>query len=265
MVKDIQKRAKTLERSLQKVRSKQLNAEKIKDEIRSFVQYYFSDFRTAYIHNGKLENDLITTDAQMQHLLRCAQKRTSISMCKRSIKDIITALHEVELKSIIPAISDKANTFDDIRYSKVLDSLQKINSSAAISYAQAIKDLNDTDRKSWRGTAVEFREALREILDTLAPDEDVKDQPGFKLEPDAKGPTMKQKTIFILKARRLAKNQIKPLTDAINIIEELIGKFVRSVYERSSVATHTLTSKEEVLKIRDYVSLALIDLLEIKL
>ncbi len=264
LVRELQTRAKALERSLKKVRSKQLNTQKTKEDIRSLVQYYFRDFRTAYIQDGNLENDLVTTDAQIQHLLRCAQKRTLLSVCKRNMKDINTALHELELKSIMPVLSEKGNTSDDIRFSKVLDTLQKINSSAAISYEQALKDLNDSDRKSWRGTAVEFREALREVLDKLAPDEDVRAQPGFKLEQDVKGPTMKQKTVFILKSRRLAEKQIRPLTDAINIVEELIGKFIRSVYDRSSAATHTHASREEAFKIRDYVTLALIELLEIK-
>lgn len=101
--------------------------------------------------------------------------------------------------------------------------------------------MRENNRKSYRGTAVEFRESL---LDTLAPGQNVKAQTGFKLEPDAKGPTMKQKTIFVLKARQASKNQIKPLADAVGIVEEFIGKFIRSVYERSSVATHTHTSFE---------------------
>ena len=263
-VLELQKKALALERTFQKVRSKQINSQEIKNGIRSFVQYYFQDFRVAYIQNSRAENDLSITDEYMQDLLRCAQKRTLMSICKRTMKEINTALHELEMKSIMPISSEKISTSDDIRYSKVLDTLQKINSSAALSYEQALRDLNDNNRKSWRGTAVEFREALREVLDALAPDEDVKAQSGFKLEIDTKGPTMKQKTVFILKARQAAQNQIKPLTDAINIVEELIGKFIRSVYERSSVATHTHTSKGEAFKIRDYVTLALIELLEIR-
>lgn len=262
---ELQKRVKTLERAIQKICTKDLNVQNLKDEIRAFVQYYFRDFRAVYLHNGGSEPDLIEADSFMQDLLRCAQKRTLVSIYKRLIKDINKTFHKLELKSLTPALNKQRNISDDIRFSVVLDTLKKINPSAALSYEQAMRDLNENDRKSWRGTAVEFRESLREVLDTLAPDEDIKTQPDFKLESDAKGPTMKQKTVFILKARQVSKNQIKPLTDAVNIVEELIGKFIRSVYERSSIATHTHTSKEEVLKIRDYVSLALMELLEIKL
>jgi hypothetical protein len=88
-------------------------------------------------------------------------------------------------------------------------------------------------------------------------------QPGFKLEKETTKPTMKQKAIFILKLRRKTDAQIKSLSEAIDITETLIGKFVRTVYERSSAGVHTEVSREEVLKIRDYVILVLLELLEI--
>ena len=50
---------------------------------------------------------------------------------------------------------------------------------------------------------------------------------------------------------------------AVSTIEDLLGAFVRSIYTRSSVSTHTATSKGEVLRIRDLVRVALCELLEI--
>jgi hypothetical protein len=58
---------------------------------------------------------------------------------------------------------------------------------------------------SWRGPATDFRESLRETLDHLAPDSAVKAEPGFKLEQNTSGPTMKQKVRFILKKRGVSK------------------------------------------------------------
>ncbi|NBV25323.1 MAG: hypothetical protein EBS05_25845 [Proteobacteria bacterium] len=75
---------------------------------------------------------------------------------------------------------------------------------------------------------------------------------------------MKQKAIFILKSRRPKDPQVKAFGDAIDVVEELIGKFVRSVYTRSSVAVHVADSKEEAKKVRDYVALVLGELLEVK-
>jgi hypothetical protein len=118
-------------------------------------------------------------------------------------------------------------------------------------------------RSSWRGTAVEFREALREVLDQLAPDAEVEAQPNFKREPDTKGPTMKQKAVFILRARRTKKAQVKTFAEAFDVVDGLIGNLARSVYTRSSVAVHVADSREEARKVRDYVSLVLAELLEI--
>ena len=74
---------------------------------------------------------------------------------------------------------------------------------------------------TFRGTASELREALRETLDHLAPDEDVMKAPGFKLERDRKAPTQKQKVRFILRSRRVPKGARKTPEDSVSLIEEL--------------------------------------------
>lgn len=51
-----------------------------------------------------------------------------------------------------------------------------------MAYQQALLDLATPDRLSWRGPATDLREALRETLDVLAPDDEAKAMPGFKLE-----------------------------------------------------------------------------------
>jgi hypothetical protein len=73
--------------------------------------------------------------------------------------------------------------------------------SAALSYKQAIHDLKDDSRVSFRSPALELRETLREILDHLAPDSEVTAEPGYAQEKDRIGPTMKQKVRFIMKKK----------------------------------------------------------------
>ena len=51
---------------------------------------------------------------------------------------------------------------------------------------------------------------------------------------------------------------------AAEAVDELVGAFVRSVYSRSSVSTHTPTDRSEILRIRDWVRLALCELLEVR-
>ena len=74
-----------------------------------------------------------------------------------------------------------AHTEEDDQTIKKLEALVP---SAALSYKQAVLDLNDDSRVSFRGPALELREALREILDHLAPDDEVTAAPGYVQEKD---------------------------------------------------------------------------------
>ena len=56
---------------------------------------------------------------------------------------------------------------------KILDALDRVIPTTALSYKQALQDLNGQNRFSYRGTAAELREVLRELLDYLAPDTEV--------------------------------------------------------------------------------------------
>jgi hypothetical protein len=253
-----------LSRSIAKIRSKQLNSKPIKERVRSFVYDYFKEFRQQYLSAGLIDERLSDIDSRMQDLLRRTQRGTLKSVYLRCLKTLRQSLYDLEVKDLTLA-GERADIAGNGRYRMILDTLVKINPSSALSYEQALIDLQDENRMSWRGTAVEFRESLRELLDTMAPDKDVMGQPGFKLEENTKKPTMKQKAVFILKSRQASEKNIKAFTNAIDVAEELLGKFVRSVYDRSSVGAHTPISKNEVLRIRDYVSLALSELLEIRI
>jgi len=102
-------------------------------------------------------------------------------------------------------------------------------------------------------------------LDHLAPDTDVMDEPGFKLEKDLSLPTMKQKVRFILRKRGLGRTAMQSTETATQAVEEIVGTFIRNVYSRSSVSTHTPTDRNEILRIRDWVKIALCELLEIRI
>ena len=132
--------------------------------------------------------------------------------------------------------------------------------SAALSYKQAILDLKDDSRVSFRGTALELREALREILDHLAPDSKVMSMPGYKQEKDRVGPTMKQKVRFIMKEKGKQSSSETP-EQAVSAFEESIAVFTRAIYERSSKATHGAGDHKTVVQLRRYVVTILHDIL----
>ena len=78
--------------------------------------------------------------------------------------------------------------------------------------------------------ASELREVLRELLDHLAPDEDVRRR--VKLEKDQRRPSMKQKAIFIMKSRGIGETGRKTSEHAVEAIENSVGLLARSVYGR---------------------------------
>ncbi len=262
-LRSIEGELESLHRLIGKVKAKHVNKKKTRETFRSFVYRYFSEARPNLVQEIGGPDGLAGLDAEMQELLRCTQRRAGVNDYRFRLKQARNALSAVELLAV-SAPSVRFSQPADGRVQRILESLRKICEGAAISYEQALMDLADANRKSWRGTAVEFREALREVLDTLAPDENVVKQPGFKFEPETKGPTMKQKAVFILRSRRPKDPQVKTFSDTLDVIEELIGKLIRSVYTRSSVAVHIQMPRGEVLNLRDYVSLVLMELLEVR-
>jgi len=146
---------------------------------------------------------------------------------------------------------------------QIFDKLQAILPSAAASYNQAILDLKDSPRGSTRGTAMELREALREVLDHLAPDGDLQSAPEFKLEAGQSKPTMRQKAHFVLKTRNYPSSMGKAPEDAVELADELAASFVRSVYQVGAVAGHVTSSHLRVNQLKRYVDVALAELLNI--
>jgi hypothetical protein len=144
----------------------------------------------------------------------------------------------------------------------ILETLTRMLPETARSYEQVLLDVVGS-RVSWRGTAVELREVLREVMDHLAPDTKVMAAPGFRLEPDQKKPTQRQKVRFILKARRSASTVVDTTKETLETFEAGIAALARSTYTRGSISTHTATDGTEVRKLKRYVDLVLVELLEV--
>ena len=145
----------------------------------------------------------------------------------------------------------------------IIKNLKMTVSTAAVSYEQVLNDLK-TDRVSYRGTIAELREVLREVLDYLAPDENVMASPNFHCEENQKKPTMKQKVRFILKKRNKGSTASETAEEATSIVDEGIAKLVRATYNRGSLSAHVQgEGKPEVFQIKRYLDSVLCELLEI--
>lgn len=267
MISDLLDQVKALESSLQKNRAVNVNDKTLKKEFIQTASRYFSETRPQIVAILGESEPILSHDQKWQDLIRLAHGNNSKKSYSLKVKSIRKELTEfnVACLSVTAQKGIDGTSFSDLTPSEelILSTLEDVVPSAAASYRQGILDLRGTERISYRGTAAEFREALRETLDYLAPDSDVKSQPGFKLEKDATGPTMKQKVVFILRSRGRKKPQQDSIKKSLDLIENLTGDITRTTYNRASLSTHLETSRAEVQRIKRYTDTIFFDLLEI--
>jgi Predicted pPIWI-associating nuclease len=249
-------------RELNAIKGAQVFSKPTRERLHNIATNYFSTIRPSLINIDGIGAKLERVDEIFQELLSVSRKSASKNKCVRLLRAARQALIEFE-GAIVAGASKASSGARTAADNLIIDSLNDICPSAALAYDQALRDLELQERLSYRGPATDLREALRETLDTLAPDTDVEAAPGFKLEVDAKRPTMKQKVRYILRNRGVGAGQLAAPESAVEGIEGIIGALVRSVYTRSSVSTHVATQRPEVLRIHAWVRLVLCELLEI--
>ena len=145
----------------------------------------------------------------------------------------------------------------------ILTTLERMLPSSADSYEQVLRDIAHGARVSWRGTAAELREVLREVMDYLAPDDKVTTSQGYQQEPGRFGPTQKQKVRFILKARRTGNAAIDTVEGTLQTVDESVAALARTTYTRGAASTHTSPEAGEIRKLKRYVDALLAELLEV--
>jgi hypothetical protein len=249
------------DKDLRQVRNKQVFSSAMKERGRAIVDRYFREVREQLIIAGIA--DLSAVDSIMQRLLETTQKNSAAATYRAQVKQLEEKLQDIEKQLLLP----KTSTEPEIEAvdTMIISALSTVLPSAARSYEQAICDLRAKTRLSWRGPATDLRESLRETLDHLAPDSDVMSEAGFKLEKDTASPTMKQKVRYVLRKRGVRRTAMQAPEAATEAVDELMGTFVRGVYSRSSISTHTPTDRNEILGIRDLVRVSLCELLQVRM
>ena len=251
-------------KQVSKGKSVQVNSHREKEQLQQLIYSYFDYVRPSILSHEASSDFISELDTDMQDLLKCSHRKTTRSLIKKRLADLKKKLIQLQTDSLVLVPTGSTAEATNLLDRGIIETLQQLVPSAALSYEQALIDLAGPDRKSWRGPATDLREALRETLDQLAPDSDVTSQPEFKFEGDLKHPTMKQKVRFVLRTRGLSKKLSEPAEKAVLFVEATIGSFVRAVYNRSNVSTHTPTDRIEVLRVRDWVRLVFSELLEIR-
>lgn len=263
---DLWARIDALATSLARSKAVNVNASATRDLAKEIVQSYFRTVRPSL---AALQVDpalLEQVDQSMQRLLTLSNGRNPKRYYQQAIRDLRKRRHgiEAERERLIGASESESHTFAKSGIEQaVVATLHQLIPTAGLSYEQALRDLEQRDRTSYRGSASELRECLREVLDHLAPDSQVVRSAGFKLEKDRTKPTMKQKVQFILRSRGRPSGALSSPKAAVDRIEESAGALARSVYDRGSVSTHVAATREEVLQLKLYVDGVLAELLQI--
>jgi len=262
LMRDLIQDVDNLRRDVSRIRTARINSIATRQEIQALVDEYFKNVRPAIAPLAGIDELIGAVDSQAQELLSLSHRRSITTKLKQALSKLKQALIDLEIKATCDTgVDDSPLSVLDAR---IIGTLEGLIPSAALSYRQALEDLTDTGRKSYRGPATDLREALRETLDHLAPDSEVRSQPGFRLEPETNRPTMKQKVRYILAHRGLARSQSETSEQATESVETATAMFVRSVYARSSASAHTPTDRDEVLRVRDWVRVVLCELLALR-
>lgn len=262
MIDDFSKEIEALKKSIAKSKAVNINSQVLKEQTISIVKNFFSKYH-AYLSDKNLINtESISLTNNLQDLLRLAQGNNPQTKYLKLIKGIEKQVKELHIQDVSsPIIKEPPLPHND---KLIIDTIDSIIPSAALSYKQALIDINTCNHKiSYRGTASELREALRETLDHLAQDKDVMSESGFKLEPNQTKPTMKQKVRYILKKRGQNDTKRLPTEKSVELVDEIIGQIARATYNRASLSTHLQTTKQEVVQIKRYVDMVFYEIFEL--
>lgn len=153
------------------------------------------------------------------------------------------------------SMSAKSFGYDPDLYSRLAD----VNSDLAKKYLAAWKIYDTKSLPNYSGAIHEMRDGLTYLLDEIAPDEDVRDEEGFTLEPGTASPTRRQRIRYAAR-RKLSRERTKEIVSDYELLETVTTR----AYRRASGMAHTTATREEaypILKQWDSIFAQLIQLI----
>ena len=167
-IRNLQNKIKIISKKLKSITTKQINQKRIIDALKDLIDFYFRHVREALLDKHVQTDILDIIDSQMHNLLEATHKSTSKTVYLNHFSEIQKHVIQLEKMVLINPSSLKSSSHNDHTDITIIETLNKLLPSAASAYKQAVHDMKDDIRFSWRGPATDFREALREYLDYLA-------------------------------------------------------------------------------------------------
>ena len=264
MIGELAGRLEAFSSAVKRGQSVRINARPIKNAAIDLAKNYFQVFRPDLADKFPAEF-LVEYDSAWQRLLELAHRSSRRSAYVSLLAQLKTATSRLSVAEASLRVVRSQEAEPNALEKAIISTLERLVPSAAVSYRQGVSDIVGPDRLSYRGSACEFREAFREILNHLAPDKSVTAQKGFTYETNQTRPTMKQKVRFIFRSRGQGDTSGALAENSVALIENIYGDIARAFYNRASMSTHIRTTKKEVEKLKRYVDTVLCDVLEISL
>ncbi len=235
--------------------------------IRSVVGAWFGQYQPAAVQIVGEEQLIASMDEEMQSLLTLASENSSRRTVVRSTRSAIRHFRDSLVVPLSRAYWSRAPERTPAgRDDSVAASLRALDPELADSYEQAVIDIEDADRLSYRGPAAELREILTGVLHVLAPDSHVEatewyrqaQRSGTRKEPT---PTRAERTRFILRSRLKGSSVTESAESYMRSVEERLTSVVNVTYKRGSAATHGGTERDELVQLLPYINALLRELL----
>lgn len=254
-------------RKLSTSRAAEVRSTAVQSETSSLVQAYFRDTRPYLSRIGIADSELQSVDAPLQELLRLSYRRNPVRAYREQLRLLEEQRAGLEIRVASKEGMLGARPSPRILLTRkeklIIETLGALIPTAARSYEQALLDLADETRQSYRGTASELRETLREVVDRLAPERQVEAEPDYRPERDLTHPTLKQKVRFVLRSRGGNDAELRGARDTADLVELAMGSLARSIYDRGSIMAHVNATRHDVQMLKNYVDLLLGELLQI--
>jgi len=235
--------------------------------IRSIVGAWFSEYRDAFIRIVGEDEQISVMDDAMQRLLRLASKESARRTVVRALGVAIRHFTDKLLVPVSRAYWSQAPGRTPVgRDEDAANRLRQLAPDLADSYEQAVLDIEETDRISYRGPAAELREVLTGVLHMLAPNPRVEEtdwyrearRTGVRAEPT---PTRAERVKFILRSRAKGSAVTEVGESFMTSVEERLANVVNATYRRGSAATHGSTERDEMGQLLPYVNAILREIL----
>lgn len=235
--------------------------------VRSVVGAWFSVYKRSFAEIVGEENYILSMDEKMQDLMKLAAEECSRRTAVRAIASGIRHYREHLLLPLSRAYWARAPQRSPAgRDDDAAKRLRKLDGDLADSYEQAVIDIENEDRVSYRGPAAELREVLTGILHILAPNAEVEAtdwyrearRSGARKEPT---PTRSERTKYILRSRVKGSAVSETAESYMRSVEDRLADLINTTYRRGSAATHGGGERSELQTLLPYINALLRELL----